>query len=126
MSDIRLNKLVKKYNIGLQDLVNFLNKQGVEVELNPNAKVEEAPELLAALTKTSGKDLQERGLSGTVCADNSIAITLAEREVDIFEKHAASILQTNIRNIEHGAKDSNYSERLIIQASRMRHISSGE
>ena len=74
----------------------------------------------------SGKDLQERGLSGTVCADNSIAITLAEREVDIFEKHAASILQTNIRNIEHGAKDSNYSERLIIQASRMRHISSGE
>ena len=74
----------------------------------------------------SGKDLQERGLSGTVCTDNSIAITLAEREVDIFEKHAASILQTNIRNIEHGAKDSNYSERLIIQASRMRHISSGE
>ena len=74
----------------------------------------------------SGKDLQERGLSGTVCADNPVAITLAEREVDIFEKHAASILQTNIRNIEHGAKDSNYSERLMMQASRMRHISSGE
>ena len=27
MSEIRLNKLVKKYNIGLQDLVDFLSKE---------------------------------------------------------------------------------------------------
>ncbi|MGM9787391.1 MAG: translation initiation factor IF-2 [Candidatus Cryptobacteroides sp.] len=60
MSEIRLNKLVKKYNIGLQDLVNFLAKEGVEVDLNPNAKVEETPELLAALSKTFGKDLQDK------------------------------------------------------------------
>ena len=40
MSEIRLNKLVKKYNIGLQDLLDFLSKEGGEVELNPNAKVE--------------------------------------------------------------------------------------
>ena len=60
MSEIRLNKLVKKYNIGLQDLVDFLSKEGVEVELNPNAKVEETPELLAALGRTFGKDLQDK------------------------------------------------------------------
>ena len=54
----------------------------------------------------SRKDFQERGFSGTVCADNSVAVSLAEREVDFLEKHAASVLQTDVRNIEHGDKDS--------------------
>ena len=33
MADIRLNKIIRKYNIGLQDLVDFLNKQGAETTL---------------------------------------------------------------------------------------------
>ena len=47
MAEIRLNKLIKKYNIGLQDLVDFLNKLGAQVDANPNAKVSEdyIPEL---------------------------------------------------------------------------------
>ena len=28
MAEIRLSKIIKQYNIGLQDLVDFLNKQG--------------------------------------------------------------------------------------------------
>ena len=54
MSEIRLNKLVKKYNIGLGILVDFLAKQGVEVEANPNAKVEETEELMTSLSKAFG------------------------------------------------------------------------
>ena len=39
MADIRLNKIIRQFNIGLDDLVNFLKGQGVEVDANPNAKL---------------------------------------------------------------------------------------
>ena len=56
MADIRLNKLIRQFNVGLDDLVNFLKGQGVEVEANPNAKVSD--ELLPAIEKQFGKDLE--------------------------------------------------------------------
>ena len=57
MAEIRINKLLRQYNIGLQDLVSFLRKQGAEVEDdNPNAKVSD--EYLPALDKQFGKDLE--------------------------------------------------------------------
>ena len=43
MAEIRLSKIIKQYNIGLQDLVDFLNKQGAGIEdANPNIKLSEA------------------------------------------------------------------------------------
>ena len=54
MAEIRLNKLLKQFNIGLGDLVAFLQKQGVEVDENPNAKISD--EYLAAIEKQFGKD----------------------------------------------------------------------
>ena len=40
MADIRLNRIMKQYNVGLQDLVDFLNKQGAGIEnMSPNIKV---------------------------------------------------------------------------------------
>ena len=56
MAEIRLNKLLRQYNIGLDDLVEFLHKQGFEVDANPNAKVSD--EVLPALNKQFGKDLE--------------------------------------------------------------------
>ena len=38
MADIRINKLTKKFNIGLQTLIDYLNSQGADLELNPNLK----------------------------------------------------------------------------------------
>ena len=38
MAEIRISKLLKQFNIGLGDLVEFLRKKGVEVDENPNAK----------------------------------------------------------------------------------------
>ncbi|MBR4227763.1 MAG: translation initiation factor IF-2 [Bacteroidales bacterium] len=55
MAEIRLNKLIKKYNIGLQDLVDFLQKLGAQVDANPNAKVSD--EYVPALDKQYSKDL---------------------------------------------------------------------
>ncbi|MCQ2176548.1 MAG: translation initiation factor IF-2 [Bacteroidales bacterium] len=55
MADIRLNKIIRQYNIGLQDLVAFLQKEGVDVEDNPNAKISD--EYLPLIGKQFGKDL---------------------------------------------------------------------
>ena len=56
MAEIRLNKLIKQFNIGLSDLVEFLNKQGLDIDENPNVKVSD--EYLPAIEKQFGKDLE--------------------------------------------------------------------
>ena len=57
MAEIRLSKIIKQYNIGLQDLVDFLNKQGAGIEeANPNLKVSD--EYMPAVSKQFGKDLE--------------------------------------------------------------------
>ena len=60
MSEIRLNKLMKKFNIGLTDLVSFLSNQGVTVDENPNAKIEETEQIMSSLTKAFGKDMEAK------------------------------------------------------------------
>ena len=55
MAEIRLNKLIKKYNIGLQELVAFLRKQGADLDENPNAKISD--EYIPALDRQFSKDL---------------------------------------------------------------------
>ena len=42
MAEIRLSKLTKQFNIGLQTLVDFLTEKGAEVEMNPNAKISDS------------------------------------------------------------------------------------
>lgn len=54
MAEIRLNKIIKTYNIGIQKLVDFLASKGVEVEANPNVKISE--DLLPAIDKQFEKD----------------------------------------------------------------------
>ena len=58
MAEIRLNKLTKQFNIGLQTLVDFLNGKGAGLDLNPNAKVSD--EYLPELEKAFGKDLKAK------------------------------------------------------------------
>ena len=60
MGEIRLNKLIRTYNIGLQNLVDFLGSIGVEVDANPNAKISD--EHLPAIEKQFGKDLEMKRL----------------------------------------------------------------
>jgi len=57
MAEIRLSKLIKQFNIGLDTLVDFLNSEGAGIEdANPNMKVSD--EFLPALHKKFGKDLE--------------------------------------------------------------------
>ena len=36
---IRVNKVLKEFNIGMGTLVEFLGKKGIVIEANPNAKI---------------------------------------------------------------------------------------
>ncbi len=54
MAEIRLNKLIKQYNIGLKALVEFLNSIGADVDENPNAKVPDT--FLPELQRKFGND----------------------------------------------------------------------
>ena len=57
MAEIRLSKLIKQFNIGLDTLVDFLNSQGAGIEnANPNMKVSD--EYMGELHKKFGKDLE--------------------------------------------------------------------
>ena len=57
MAEIRLSKLIKQFNIGLDTLVDFLNSKGAGIEdANPNMKVSD--EFLPELHKKFGKDLE--------------------------------------------------------------------
>lgn len=60
MSEIRLNKLMRTFNIGLGELVSFLSKHGVDVEENPNAKIEESAEIMSLLRKAFAKDMEAK------------------------------------------------------------------
>mgnify|MGYP004562007207 CR=1 FL=1 len=64
MAEIRLNKIIRTYNIGLQNLVDFLGSKGVEVEANPNAKISD--DLLPEIEKQFGKDLELKQASEKV------------------------------------------------------------
>ena len=57
MAEIRLSKLIKQFNIGLDTLVEFLNSKGAGIDSpNPNLKVSD--EFLPELHKKFGKDLE--------------------------------------------------------------------
>ncbi len=64
MAEIRLNKIIRTYNIGLQSLVDFLTSKGIEVDANPNAKISD--EYLPAIEKQFGKDLEMKRASEKV------------------------------------------------------------
>ena len=90
MAEIRLNKIIRTYNIGLQNLVDFLISKGVEVEANPNAKISD--DLLPQIEKQFGKDLE---------------LKLASEKVDI---KLNEILEKTSRKQQENAKEEEDEE----------------
>ena len=95
MSEIRLNKLMKKFNIGLVELVNFLSKHGVDVEENPNAKIEESAETMSLLTKAFAKDMEAKQ---------------AADEVDI---KISKILENTVKKPKETAEEEEEPEQMV-------------
>ena len=59
MAEIRLNKIIRQFNVGLDDLVGFLRKIGVEVEANPNGKICRPSADSSAKTWNSSRQLRK-------------------------------------------------------------------
>ncbi len=107
MADIRLNKILRQYNIGLQDLVDFLVKQGLEVENNPNAKISD--EYLPIIDKQFGKDL---------------AMKEAAEKVDI--KMAEILEKTNRKGDREESEDEEPERETIIKSNTFLNVKKEE
>lgn len=75
MAQIRLNKLIKQYNIGLGTLVDFLVQKGYSVEYNPNGRVDSSA--LALLEERFGGDVALKEAAEKVDARLSEILTTA-------------------------------------------------
>ena len=98
MADIRLSKLIKQFNIGLDTLVDFLNSKGAGIEdANPNMKVSE--EYLPELHKKFGKDLELKEAAEKVDVKLTEILDKAarkpEQEEDEYEPERVTVIKSN-------------------------------
>ena len=88
MAEIRLNKLTRQFNVGLQTLVDFLNGKGANVEMNPNAKVSD--EYIPDLEKAFGGDAKAKEDSERVQIKIKEIIEKGTKKKDDDEEESAS------------------------------------
>lgn len=88
MAEIRLNKLTRQFNVGLQTLVDFLNGKGANVEMNPNAKVSD--EYIPDLEKAFGGDAKAKEDSERVQIKIKEIIEKGTKKKDDEEEEPAS------------------------------------
>lgn len=88
MAEIRLNKLTRQFNVGLQTLVDFLNGKGANVEMDPNAKVSD--EYIPDLEKAFGGDAKAKEDSERVQIKIKEIIEKGTKKKDDEEEEPAS------------------------------------
>ena len=98
MADIRLSKLIKQFNIGLDTLVDFLNSKGAGIEdANPNLKVSD--EYLPELHKKFGKDLELKEAAEKVDVKLTEILDKASRrqdgDEDDYEPERVTVIKSN-------------------------------
>ncbi|MBQ7273176.1 MAG: translation initiation factor IF-2 [Bacteroidales bacterium] len=98
MAEIRLSKLIKQFNIGLDTLVDFLNSKGAGIEdANPNMKVSD--EFLPELHKKFGKDLELKEAAEKVDVKLTEILDKASKkgpqEEDDFEPERVTVIKSN-------------------------------
>ena len=104
MAEIRLSKLIKQFNIGLDTLVDFLNSKGAGIEgANPNMKISD--EYMPELHKKFGKDLELKEAAEKVDVKLTEILDKASRkqgpEEDEYEPERVTVIKSN--NLSHTA-----------------------
>ena len=118
MAEIRLSKLIKQFNIGLDTLVDFLNSKGAGIEdANPNLKVSD--EFLPELHKKFGKDLELKEAAEKVDVKLTEILDKAgkkpEEEEDEFEPERVTVIKSN--NLSHKPEPKPVQEEAIAASS---------
>ena len=101
MAEIRLSKLIKQFNIGLDTLVDHLNSLGASIEnANPNMKVSD--EFLPELHKKFGKDLELKEAAEKVDVKLTEILDKAAKkspsemdEEDEYEPEKVTVIKSN-------------------------------
>ena len=99
MAEIRLSKLIKQFNIGLDTLVDFLNTKGAGIEgANPNMKISD--EFLPELHKKFGKDMELKEAAEKVDVKLTEILDKASKkqdseEEDEFEPERVTVIKSN-------------------------------
>jgi len=98
MAEIRLSKLIKQFNIGLDTLVDFLNSKGAGIEdANPNMKVSD--EYMPELHKKFGKDLELKEAAEKVDVKLTEILDKASRKQDTdedeYEPERVTVIKSN-------------------------------
>ena len=97
MAEIRINKIIKQYNVGLQDLVDFLNKQGAAIEdVNPNIKISD--EYMPAIAKQFGKDLEMKEASEKVDIKLTEILEKTSKKQSREEEEEEPVMETVIKS----------------------------
>ena len=97
MAEIRLSKLIKQFNIGLDTLVDFLNSKGAGID-NPNPNMKVSDEYLSELHKKFGKDLELKEAAEKVDVKLTEILDKASRksgDEDDFEPEKVMVIKSN-------------------------------
>lgn len=97
MAHIRLCKLTKQFNIGLQTLVDFLDSKGVYVEMNPNATISD--EYLRMIEAKFGDEQKLKQDSDKVAIKLKDIIEYASRRKNMEEDEPVREIVIESKNI---------------------------
>ena len=79
---VRLNKLTREFNLGLQTIVDFLESKGIEVEAKPTAKVDAEAVALVRANFQDEKAAKEKAQSTSRTVAERKSVTLASTKKD--------------------------------------------
>jgi translation initiation factor IF-2 len=99
MAEIRINKVIKEFNIGITTLTDFLKKKGFDVEVAPNSKISE--EAFALIKKEFGKEI---GIK-----EESKKVVLKLREMD----------PVSIENVKEKKAQEEEEEEILIKTTQV-------
>lgn len=95
----RLSKVVRELNVGMSTIVDFLSKNGIEIESNPNSKIDE--EAFDMLSKAFSKDVKIKEESEKI-------------DLDIRRKKEPISVENNLEeNDDNDRKEEEESEIII-------------
>ena len=88
--NIRINKVVKDFNIGMGTLVEFLKKKGFEIDATPNAKI--SPEAFDLVAKEFGKEQIIKEQSKKVAIKIKEITEKETKKDNLEEEHVQEVL----------------------------------
>ena len=117
MAEIRLSKLTKEFNIGLQTLVDFLNEKGAGVDMNPNAKISDS--YLPAIEAKFGDEQKLKQDSEKVAIKLKEIIELGSKKKSVAEDEEEPVKEIII-------KSNSFSHETSVQEPQESHVQKTE